>query len=133
MIIQDMQGTENKIKSLNQIKKIADTAKAKGSVIVTTNGCFDILHVGHVHNLKKAKSHGDILIVGINSDASVRRYKGKSRPIVPQRERAEVLAALGAVDYVFIFDDDTPIPWISKIKPHIHAKGGDRKLSEIVE
>jgi rfaE bifunctional protein nucleotidyltransferase chain/domain len=126
-------GHFNKIKAFPEILRIANIAKRAGKRIVTTNGCFDIIHIGHVRNLAEAKSHGDILIVGINSDASVRRYKGDTRPINPQKERAEVIASLESVDYVFIFTTDGVIPWIKKLKPHVHAKGGDRKLSEIPE
>ena len=122
-----------KIKSLNEIVKMARRSRARGHKVVTTNGTFDVVHIGHIRNLEAAKSHGDILIVGINSDASVKRYKGKERPIIPEQERAEVIASLKPVDYVFIFESDTPIPWLQKIKPHIHAKGADRKVSEIIE
>lgn len=122
-----------KIKNLAQIIKIAVAAKRRGKKIVTTNGCFDLLHVGHVRNLKFAKSLGGILIVGINSDSSVRKNKGPVQPIVHEKERAEVLSALEAVDYVFIFKDETPVHWLEKIKPDIHVKGSDRKISQIVE
>jgi len=103
---------------------VAAAARKRGKKIVTTNGCFDILHVGHVRNLAAAKKLGDVLIVGINSDASVRRNKGPSRPLVPARERAEILAALSVVDYVFIFGEETPFSWIKKLRPHFHVKGG---------
>lgn len=122
-----------KIKHLGEIVKIAARAKKKKLKIVTTNGCFDILHVGHIRNLRFAKSFGDILIVGINSDGSVRKNKGANRPIVPAQERAEILAALADVDYIFIFNDTTPIPWLKKIKPDVHIKGADRNLKQIVE
>ena len=123
----------HKIKTIREIARIAEKAKRGGKVVVTTNGCFDILHIGHIRNLEKAKSQGDILIVGLNSDASVKRNKGKSRPLMPARERAEIVAALGAVDYVFIFGDLTPNRWLAKIKPDVHIKGADRKLAQIVE
>ena len=100
------------------------TAHRKGKRIVATHGCFDILHVGHVRNLEASKKLGDLLIVGINSDASVRRIKGPARPIVPARERAEVLAGLAAVDYVFIFSGSTPFSWIGQLPTHVHVKGG---------
>jgi len=122
-----------KIKSLGEIVKIAKLARDKGLKVVTTNGCFDLIHVGHIRNLERAKSLGDILIVGINSDNSVKKLKGKSRPIVAAKERAEVIGALSPVDYVFIFGDLAPTNWIAKIKPDIHVKGGDRKIHEIVE
>ena len=107
--------------------------RRRGKKIVTTNGCFDILHLGHVRNLAKAKSLGDILIVGVNSDKSIKSYKGRNRPIVGERDRAEVLAALRAVDYVFIFNDKTPNRWLAKIRPDAHVKGADRKIGQIVE
>ncbi len=100
--------------------------------IVFTNGCFDIIHAGHVRYLKKARALGDILIVGLNSDSSVRSIKGAKRPLVPQKERAEVLGALEAVDYVVIFKEDTPIKLIEAIKPDILVKGADWTEKEIV-
>lgn len=112
---------------------IARAAKARGAKVVTTNGCFDLLHIGHVRYLKWAKRQGDILIVGVNSDASVRRLKGPSRPMTPEKERAEILAALRAVDAVFIFKETTPERWLKKLKPNVHVKGGDRAMEEIVE
>ncbi len=123
----------DKIKSICAAARIAAAAQRRGKTVVTTNGCFDIIHVGHIKNLEHAKSLGDILIVGVNADASVRKNKGPRRPIVPARERVKVVAALGAVDYVFIFKEKTPISWLRKIKPNIHTKGADRKLSQIIE
>ncbi len=114
-----------KTKSFNDILRLILPLRKKGKIIVATNGCFDILHVGHIRNLAAAKRMGDILIVGINSDASVKKNKGPARPIVPARERAEMLAALEAIDYVFIFSGKTPFTWIRKLKPDIHVKGGD--------
>ena len=104
----------------------------KGKKIVFTNGCFDILHAGHVRYLKKAKSLGDILVVGLNSDKSIKRIKGKDRPIVSEGERAEVLSGLESVDYVVLFSDDTPIKLIEKIKPNVLVKGSDWKKGKIV-
>lgn len=100
--------------------------------VVFTNGCFDIIHAGHVDYLEKAKSLGDILVVGLNSDASVRRIKGQKRPILPQYMRAKVLTALKPVDYVVIFDEDTPIKLIEAIKPDVLVKGGDWTPDRIV-
>jgi len=117
-----------KIPSFAEVLRAAQKARKAGKTIVATNGCFDILHVGHIRNLAAAKALGDILIVGINSDASVRKNKGPSRPIVSERERAEMLAALESVDYVFIFKEKTPFNWIKKIKPHIHVKGGGKDV-----
>jgi glycerol-3-phosphate cytidylyltransferase len=107
--------------------------KNAGKRIVLTNGCFDILHVGHVRYMKEAKALGDVLIVGINSDESVKRLKGENRPIVPQNERAEMLDALETVDYVVIFDEDTPEEIIRELRPNIQAKGGDYKESDVIE
>ncbi len=106
--------------------------REKGKKIVFTNGCFDILHRGHIEYLKKAKELGDVLIVGLNSDDSVKRIKGKDRPINKQEDRAELLASLEFVDYVVIFDEDTPYNLIKEIKPDVLVKGGDYKLEEIV-
>lgn len=128
-----MEEARTRIISIKNAQKIAAGARRKKKIVVTTNGCFDILHVGHIRNLQKAHSLGDMLIVAINSDSSVRINKGPGRPIVPAKERAEVVSALRAVDYVFIFNDKNPIGWLKKIKPHIHVKGGDRKLSQIIE
>lgn len=122
-----------KVKTLAEIAKIAKRAKDKGLKVVTTNGCFDLIHVGHIRNLERAKSLGDVLIVGINSDNSARKLKGKNRPIITAKERAEVIGSLSSVDYVFIFGDLAPTRWLAKVKPNIHVKGGDRKLCEILE
>jgi len=111
---------------------IAELKKA-GKKVITTNGCFDILHVGHVRYLKQAKALGDVLVVGVNTDASVRKLKGDSRPINPQDDRAEVLAALENVDFVSLFDEDTPVEFIKAVKPDMHVKGGDYKVSELAE
>ncbi|HIC96896.1 MAG TPA: D-glycero-beta-D-manno-heptose 1-phosphate adenylyltransferase [Aquificaceae bacterium] len=103
-----------------------------GKKIVFTNGCFDLIHAGHVDYLEKAKALGDILVVGLNSDTSVRRLKGEKRPIIPQDMRAKVLASLKPVDYVILFEEDTPERLIKAIKPHVLVKGGDWKLNDIV-
>lgn len=125
--------SRKKILSLNSIVQITARLRKQGKRVVTTNGCFDILHVGHVRNLEFSKSLGDVLVVGVNSDASVRHNKGKDRPLVPERERAEMIGALASVDYVFIFSDKTPDAWLRKVRPDIHTKGQDRTLREIVE
>ncbi len=106
--------------------------KSQRKQIVFTNGVFDILHRGHVDYLTKAKSFGDVLIVGLNSDASVRRIKGKSRPIQKQADRAAILLALKPVDYVIIFNEDTPDRLIRAVKPDVLVKGADYRESEIV-
>lgn len=107
-------------------------ARAAGRRIAFTNGVFDILHPGHLRYLQAARSHGDLLIVGLNSDASVRRNKGPSRPINPQDERAEVLAALGCVDAVAIFDEETPAEIIRGVQPDVLVKGADWPADQIV-
>ncbi len=114
-----------KIKSREQIVAIVDYLKKDGKKIIFTNGVFDILHVGHITYLQEAKQLGDVLIVGINSDRSVKLIKGEDRPIIPADERAQILASLEFVDYVVIFDEPTPVEIIKLIKPHIHVKGGD--------
>lgn len=114
-----------KIKEREELRHIVESLKSNCKKIVFTNGCFDILHVGHVRYLEMAKSLGDILIVGINSDRSVRAIKGPLRPILPEQERAEIIAGLGCTDYVTIFDEETPYELISTIIPHILVKGGD--------
>lgn len=106
--------------------------KASGKKIVFTNGCFDILHSGHVMYLKEARSQGDFLVVGLNSDASVRRLKGPERPINLEEDRKYVLENLKSVDLVQIFDEDTPLELIKKIKPDVLVKGGDWKIDQIV-
>jgi rfaE bifunctional protein nucleotidyltransferase chain/domain len=116
-----------KIMSAGALSRILARARAKRKKIVFTNGCFDILHMGHITYLKKARRLGDILVIGLNSDKSVKSIKGKARPINSQRDRAQVLASLSFVDYVTIFGDDTPERLIRKLKPHILVKGGDWK------
>lgn len=114
--------------------KVADTiAKARdGKTIVFTNGCFDLLHVGHVRYLQEAKAQGDLLVVGLNSDQSVKRLKGEQRPLQHQDDRAEILAALGCVDYVTVFEEDTPLELIQEVKPNVLVKGGDWPVEKIV-
>jgi rfaE bifunctional protein nucleotidyltransferase chain/domain len=99
--------------------------RAEGKTLVLTNGTFDVLHVGHLRYLQAARALGDLLVVGVNSDASVRAYKGPGRPVVPQDERAELLAALRCVDYVTIFDEPTAIHLVEALQPEIYVKGGD--------
>ena len=116
---------KDKIKKREDLHRIIQDQKVKGKRIVFTNGCFDLLHIGHVRYLEEAKSLGDILVVGVNSDTSVRGLKGLNRPILPEEERAEILSSLGCVDYVTIFDEPTPSNLISLLLPHILVKGGD--------
>lgn len=121
-----------KIKTLPLAASAIKKLKQKNKKIVFTNGCFDILHAGHVAYLSKAKSLGDALIIGLNSDASVKKIKGKSRPIVSQKNRAILLAALEAVDFVVIFNELAPLKLIKAIKPDVLVKGGDWKKENIV-
>lgn len=114
-----------KVQSRDQIKATAAQAKNEGKKIVFTNGCFDLLHIGHLRVLSEAKRLGDILIVGLNSDRSVREIKGADRPIVPGNERAELIAALEMVDYVTLFDEADPINLLREVKPDVLVKGGD--------
>ena len=118
---------------LNEIIPIVEKLKKKNKRIVTTNGVFDILHYGHVKYLEQAKRLGDILIVGVNTDKSVKQNKGDKRPINDEKSRVSVLAALESVDYVFLFNEKDPRNWLSKLKPSIHVKAGDYKLNQIIE
>lgn len=122
----------NKIKSAASLASICKKLRAKRKRIVFTNGCFDILHLGHVTYLDRAKRLGDILVVGLNSDRSVRAIKGPHRPINCQKNRSAVLAALGCVDYVTIFNEETPEKLIRRLCPDILVKGGDWQASKIV-
>src|SRR5512137_773066 len=121
-----------KIRSLDEIVQIRQQLRRSGRRLVFTNGCFDLLHAGHVRYLNQARSLGDALIVGLNSDDSVHALKGEGRPLVPEGERAEVLAALACIDYIFIFDDPTPGRVIDAIVPDVLVKGADWGISEIV-
>ena len=121
-----------KIKSLKQLVKIRSRLKKEGKKVVFTNGCFDILHRGHIECLRKARSFGDVLIIGLNSDSSVRKIKGDKRPIFSQNDRAEILASLETVDYVLIFNEETPYKVIASLVPDVLVKGGDYGKDEIV-
>ncbi|MDH3268174.1 MAG: D-glycero-beta-D-manno-heptose 1-phosphate adenylyltransferase [Ignavibacteria bacterium] len=118
--------------SLSELKAIRSKLKAEGKKVVFTNGVFDLIHSGHVDYLSKAKKLGDILIIGLNSDDSVKRIKGDKRPILKQEERAFILSNLKPVDYVILFDEDTPQKLISEIIPDILVKGGDWSVEKIV-
>ncbi len=120
------------IKTLNEITALSEELKTRGKKIVFTNGCFDLLHAGHVRYLEASKNFGDVLILGLNSDRSVAALKGEGRPINTQIDRAYILAALEAVDYVVIFDDDTPYDLINAIKPHTLVKGSDYEGQDVV-
>jgi rfaE bifunctional protein nucleotidyltransferase chain/domain len=129
------------MRTYDEIKsRIITSGKAKGIFtasfrrqhrVVFTNGCFDLLHRGHVYYLSRAKEMGDVLVVGLNSDTSVKRLKGSGRPVNDQQARAEVLAALVFVDYVIIFDEDTPLNLIRVVRPHVLVKGGDYRADEV--
>ncbi len=124
--------SERKILSVDEAAGTAREWRAAGKRVVFTNGCFDLLHVGHVRYLAAARSEGDALIVGLNSDASVAMIKGPLRPIVPERERAEVLAALACVDVVTLFAEPDPLRVIQAVQPDVLVKGGDWAESEII-
>ena len=120
------------LRDLRELSSLVKELRNEGKKIVFTNGCFDIIHAGHVDYLEEAKSFGDFLIVGMNSDGSVRRIKGEKRPIVSEDFRARVLEGLKAVDCVFIFDDETPLKVIETVKPDVLVKGADWPLEKIV-
>ena len=121
-----------KVKSLPAAIRVIRRAQAAGKRVVFTNGCFDLLHRGHTRYLEQARALGDLLVVAVNSDASVRRLKGTGRPVVPFKERAEVLASLAAVDLVLVFDEPTPERIIRSIRPQVLVKGGDWPVERIV-
>ena len=127
-----MRSLREKIKGREELAQIIEGLKREGKKIVFTNGCFDLLHAGHVTYLEEAKGLGDVLVVGVNSDSSVRRIKGPGRPIVPLEQRMAVLAALEAVDYVVPFEEDTPYELIALLRPHTLVKGGDWHPEEVV-
>ena len=114
----------NTLKTLVELKEIVEKAREEGKKIVTTNGCYDIIHKGHINILQRMASLGDIFIVCINSDASVKRFKGDDRPYNNEQDRAYVINSIKGVDYVIIFDEDSPLDILGVLKPHVHAKGG---------
>jgi D-beta-D-heptose 7-phosphate kinase/D-beta-D-heptose 1-phosphate adenosyltransferase len=122
----------NKIKTVLELHPLLGILQAMGKKIVFTNGCFDLIHTGHTRYLAKAKSFGDLLIVAVNSDSSVRMIKGEKRPINTQAERAEILAALESVDFVTIFDEPDPHKIISELQPDVLVKGGDWPIEKII-
>ena len=123
---------EKRVLTSLALKRRLEALRRRGKRIVFTNGCFDLIHPGHVRYLRAAKRLGDVLVVGINSDASVHRLKGAHRPLVPQRDRCEVMAALEMVDYVTVFNEDTPYRLIQSVQPDVLVKGGDWKPDDIV-
>ena len=124
---------DRKIRDLTELRNTIDDLKAADKKIVFANGCFDVLHIGHVRYLQGAKNLGDILVVGLNSDKSTEKLKGKGRPILDQNARATLLAAMECVDYVIIFDDDTVDRLLIELRPHFHCKGGDYTSESVPE
>jgi D-beta-D-heptose 7-phosphate kinase/D-beta-D-heptose 1-phosphate adenosyltransferase len=122
----------DKLKNLDELAALAAQARQNGKSVVFTNGCFDILHRGHVHVLRQAKAAGDLLIVALNSDRSVQEIKGANRPVLPETDRIELIGAMEMVDYVIIFDDPDPYKLIAAIKPNVLAKGGDWSAEKII-
>jgi len=123
---------KEKIKKREELCRSVEALRAKGKRMVFTNGCFDLLHVGHIRYLEQAKALGDILIVGINSDRSVQALKGPLRPILPVEDRAEILSGLGCIDYITVFDEPTPLELITLLKPQVLVKGGDWTKEAVV-
>jgi D-beta-D-heptose 7-phosphate kinase/D-beta-D-heptose 1-phosphate adenosyltransferase len=121
-----------KYKSVDELSAMSAQARKAGRVVVFTNGCFDLVHRGHIHLLRQAKALGDILIVGLNSDVSVKMIKGPDRPIMPEADRIELIAALEMVDYVVVYSEPDPYQIIAAIKPNVLVKGGDWSADEIV-
>ncbi|HEV8344699.1 MAG TPA: D-glycero-beta-D-manno-heptose 1-phosphate adenylyltransferase [Candidatus Binatia bacterium] len=122
----------DKIRKLRELKVIVEKARAEGKKVVFTNGCFDLLHRGHLHLLREAEKLGDLLVVALNSDISVKSIKDPSRPILPEDERAELISALEMVDYVTVFDESDPYNVIKELKPDVLAKGGDWSEDKII-
>jgi D-beta-D-heptose 7-phosphate kinase / D-beta-D-heptose 1-phosphate adenosyltransferase len=127
-----LKDSDSKIKNLDVLAHIIGEERSRGKEVVFTNGCFDLLHVGHVKYLQKARTLGDLLVVGLNSDASVKRLKGEKRPLIEESERAHILAALDCIDYVVLFDEDTPLRVIESLSPNVLVKGGDYSLDGVV-
>jgi rfaE bifunctional protein nucleotidyltransferase chain/domain len=121
-----------KLKTTEELKTIIAEANAQGQVVVFTNGCFDILHRGHVHLLREAKALGDLLIVAINSDTSVKAIKGSARPILPESDRSELIAAMEMVDYVVLFEEPDPYNIIAALRPKVLVKGGDWTAEKVI-
>ena len=127
-----MRSLSSKIKGREELMGVLARLRSEGKRVVFTNGCFDLLHLGHVTYLEEARRLGDLLVVGVNTDESVRRIKGPGRPIVPLEQRLAVLAALEAVDYVVPFGEDTPYELIKALRPHVLVKGGDWRPEKVV-
>ena len=128
-----MRLSESKIVSRQDLKSLLDGHKERGQCVVFANGCFDVLHVGHARYLKAARAEGDILIVGVNNDASVRNLKGPGRPILDERARARLVAGLRGVDYVVIFSESSVAALLEDLRPNVHAKGTDYTVETVPE
>jgi D-beta-D-heptose 7-phosphate kinase/D-beta-D-heptose 1-phosphate adenosyltransferase len=128
----DFAGGVRKLYGVDEIGALAERLRAAGKRVVFTNGCFDLLHSGHIQYLQASRAQGDVLIVGLNSDASVRRLKGPSRPVIGEEDRAHLLSALACVDYVVIFEQDTPLELIRAVRPHVLSKGADYTVETVV-
>jgi D-glycero-beta-D-manno-heptose 1-phosphate adenylyltransferase len=124
---------EEKLIPRERIALLCNDLRLQGKKIVTTNGCFDLLHLGHITYLMEARQLGDLLIVGINSDLSVKKLKGESRPICQESARARQLAGLESVDFVCVFEESTPEKWLGEVRPDIHVKGGDYQPQNLPE
>jgi D-beta-D-heptose 7-phosphate kinase/D-beta-D-heptose 1-phosphate adenosyltransferase len=131
-LLADRPQQSDKLVDLEQLVLLVEAHRAAGQRIVLTNGCFDLLHVGHIHYLQEAARLGDVLVVGLNDDASVLRLKGPGRPVIGERERAAILAALGCVNYVVMFGDDTPLALLERLKPEVLVKGGTYAPDQVV-
>ena len=121
-----------KLRTLDELKRLVTEAKANGKTVVFTNGCFDLLHRGHVHVLREAKARGDLLIVAVNSDRSVNAIKGAGRPVIPEMDRLELITAMEMVDYALLFDEPDPSKIIAALRPDVLVKGGDWGPEEVV-
>ncbi|MCH8820085.1 MAG: D-glycero-beta-D-manno-heptose 1-phosphate adenylyltransferase [Acidobacteria bacterium] len=127
-----MRTSKSKIKSRQELQEIVAGLKSEGKTVVFTNGCFDLLHPGHVRYLEKARAEGDVLVVALNSDDSVRKIKGEDRPVLSEEERSEIIGSLGCVDFVTTFEEDTPENIIEELVPTVLVKGGDWPVDKIL-
>lgn len=128
-----MKAIEERLLDFDQVEQQALAWRESGETVVFTNGCFDILHIGHLKTLNRARSEGDRLVVGVNSDQSVKRLKGSQRPINCERDRALLLAGLRCVDAVVVFEQDTPVELLERVRPQVHVKGGDYREEDLPE
>ena len=131
-LLQEQHKTLGKERNLERLLPELDAYRKQGKKIAFTNGCFDILHAGHIAMLREARNTADLLVVGLNSDKSIRRIKGKDRPVNQQNNRIMVLSELESIDYIIVFNQDTPIQLLKKIKPDVLVKGGDYRLNQVV-